>query len=183
MFVNDQRSSVSDARMLIAKGDFLCAQRKMHTLRGVAGLIGAEIAQDAEKIELLIERHIAENGDLMQIEAQLYICEKYMFDLIQTIELYLEQHQVEHQPQLELVQKQELNILQVEETLNYCFQLLENYESDAIDLLAESRQALTMAFGHEVQKQIMRAASQYDFDGVLNLFKGSTLNAGIRLEI
>jgi two-component system sensor histidine kinase/response regulator len=179
MFVHDQRSSVTDAHMLIARGDFLCAQRKMHTLRGVAGLIGADIAQDAERIERLI----ADKSELKQIEAQLYVCEKRMFELIQSIELYLEQHQVEQRPQFESIQNPDLNISQIEKTLNDCFQLLENYESDAIDLLAESRHALTVAFGHEVQKQIMRAASQYDFDGVLNLFKASALNSGIRLEM
>lgn len=174
MFVHDQNHSVVEARKLLARGDYQGAERTMHTLRGVASLIGAEIAQNAEKIELLI----SERSELMLIEDQLFICEKKLVDLIESIELYL----AHHEPR-QAKETPSLNVSQVEQTLKYCFHLLENYESDAIDLLAESRQALTMAFGHEVQKQIMRAASQYDFDGVLNLFKASALNSGIRLAI
>jgi two-component system sensor histidine kinase/response regulator len=177
MFVGDQRDSVTEARALFSQDDLHGVQRKMHTLRGVAALIGAEIAKDAEKIEQLID----ERSDLNLIDAKLMACEDHLFRLIQSIELYLLRNEIEYKSDSVLFENQDLSLSQVEQTLNICFHLLGNYECDAIDLLAESRQALTVAFGHEVQKQIMRAASQYDFDSVLNLFRASTLNSGIRL--
>jgi hypothetical protein len=71
---------------------------------------------------------------------------------------------------------------QVLEKLKHCYQLVSNYDGEALDVLAGATEELNTAFGADVQKQIMRAAAQYDFDVIISIMKGNAHMSGLELD-
>ena len=62
-----------------------------------------------------------------------------------------------------------------------CCNLLRDYDGEAVDLLLESGDMIANAFGVDVQKQVMRAVRQFDYDAALNLLSNSAKNLGYEI--
>ena len=159
-------------------GDNGLAERIAHTLKGVASLIGAEVHTMAARIELLIQ-----SGQTVEMMTPILVaCETQLALTIGNIENCLVRENAVSD--LEGITHDGVNISS-EEVLNKlkrCYKLVGNYDGEALEALNESSDELCIAFGSDVQKQIMRAASQYDFDVILSIMKGNAELAGLELD-
>ena len=178
LFVQDQRNVVESIRDSLRKGDANLGERMAHTLKGVSGLIGAEVHKLAARIELLIQ-----SGQTVEMMTPILdACETQLALTIGNIENCLVRENAVRE--LGGLSHDGTNISSEEvlRKLRHCYKLVENYDGDALEALNESADELCIAFGSDVQKQIMRAASQYDFDVILSIMKGNAELAGLELN-
>ncbi|PZP99460.1 MAG: hypothetical protein DI587_10250 [Variovorax paradoxus] len=153
-FVQGQRDTVAAVRLALAAGEQATAERLAHTLKGVAGNIGAlqlqGLAADledglrgeasAERLELLLEA----------VAAPLQV-------LVQAIEAQL--------PDEALASRVEaVTPAQSTALLQRLVALLEDNDADAQDLIASEEAALQGALGNEAFEALRRAAAAYDFE-------------------
>ncbi len=178
LFVQDQKNVIAGIREAMLNGENGLAERIAHTLKGVASLIGAEVHTMAARIELLIQ-----SGQTVEMMTPILVaCETQLALTIGNIENCLVRENAVSD--LEGITHDGVNISS-EEVLNKlkrCYKLVGNYDGEALEALNESSDELCIAFGSDVQKQIMRAASQYDFDVILSIMKGNAELAGLELD-
>lgn len=178
LFVQDQRGVIDSIRSALGVGDRNLAERLAHTLKGVSGLIGAEVHNQAAHIELLIQ-----SGQSVEMMTPIFAtCETQLALTIGNIENCLVRENAV--TELAGLGQKGANISSEEvlTKLKYCYKLVENYDGEALEALNDSIDEISIAFGSEVQKQIMRAASQYDFDVILSIMKGNAEMAGLDLR-
>ncbi|WMW82251.1 response regulator [Undibacterium cyanobacteriorum] len=178
LFVQDQRDALAIIREALQRGENGLAERVAHTLKGVAGLIGAEVHTQAARIELLIQS--GQNVEMMT--PILSACETQLALTIGNIENCLVRENATSELGGRSLDGASISSEDVLEKLRYCYRLVENYDGEALEALNDSHDELCIAFGTEVQKQIMRAASQYDFDVILSIMKGNAELAGLELR-
>ncbi len=178
LFVQDQSEVIALIRQLLAEKNHEGAERVAHTLKGVAALIGADVQYAAADIEVLIRQ----GSDIEILDGKLNDCGTRLRVTIASIEQCLTHENAINN--LEGITPRGL-VVSSEDVLNKlkrCYKLISSYEGEALDALVESSEELSIAFGVDVQKQIMRAASQYDFDVVLSIMKGNAQLAGVEFE-
>ncbi|MBR7798902.1 response regulator [Undibacterium fentianense] len=178
LFVHDQRGAVEQIRDALQQGNHQDAERVAHTLKGVAGLIGADIHLPAAKIESQIEG----GATYTSMQAMLEATERQLRDVIAEIERALTRENLSQEVGEKRHADKNLSGEALFEKLRACYQLVSNYDGDALEMLSESVEELNMAFGVDVQKQIMRAASQYDFDVIQSIMKGNAHMLGLKLD-
>jgi two-component system sensor histidine kinase/response regulator len=177
LFVLDQRSAISKVREALLESDYKTAEMIAHTLKGVAGLIGADVQLLAARIESQIEGLTS----IEQMTALLDNAERQLQSTIVEIEKSLQSEQDLGDLHSSSMDKN-LSTENVHEKLRACYKLIANFDGDAMDMLNASIDELNIAFGSDVQKQIMRAASQYDFDVIQSIMKGNAHMIGLSLE-
>lgn len=178
LFALDQRLAISKIREALRESDYKTAEMIAHTLKGVAGLIGADVQLLAARIESQVEGLIA----FEQIESLLDSAERQLHSTIFAIEACLEGEQSLGGLNSEANAVKTLSTEDVYAKLRACYKLVANYDGDALELLDDAVDELNIAFGSDVQKQIMRAASQYDFDVIQSIMKGNAHMIGLNLE-
>lgn len=177
-FCDDQRQVVDKIKRALASEDYLIAERLAHTLKGVAGLIGAKAIQHlAGELETQLNQKLPRD----QLVANLGECDLLLRQTISAIEAQLQQ---EHELKLESranelaqVNREELQVI-----ILRCEKLLRDYDGEASDVLLESADLFANAFGMEVQKQLIRAVRQFDYDAALEVLRDSALAAGYSLQ-
>ncbi|MFZ6800374.1 response regulator [Undibacterium sp. Di24W] len=179
LFVQDQRGAITSIRQLLVRQDFKTAERIAHTLKGVAGLIGAHIQIAAGQLEAMLEAHESS----AEFDTLLTSTELELEQCIVAIEACLA---IEYTTPITETDasssKQTRTSEQVLTKLKYCYKLVSNYDGEALDVLSDAIEELSMVFGTDVQKQIMRAAAQYDFDVIISIMKGNAHMSGLELE-
>lgn len=178
LFIQDQEHAVQTIRNALKVGDWLLAERTAHTLKGVSSLIGADIQLIAARLETMLHK----KEEIEKINLLLSSCELQLKLTVSNIELCLIRENAV--AELEGVTQEGLSISS-EEVLNKikrCYKLVSEYDGETLEALNESSEELCIAFGSDVQKQIMRAASQYDFDVILAIMKGNAQMLGLELE-
>ncbi|MFZ6817496.1 response regulator [Undibacterium sp. Ji22W] len=180
LFALDQRNAVSKIREALHNSDYRTAEMVAHTLKGVAGLIGADVQLLAARIESQIEGLVLYE----QIENLLDVAERQLHSTITAIEVCLNTEFGGNvgNPGTEFGENKNLSTEEIYAKLRACYKLVANYDAEALELLGESSEELNIAFGASVQKQIMRAASQYDFDVIQSIMKGNAHMIGLNLE-
>ena len=178
LFVFDQRTAIHQIREALMQSDYKTAERVAHTLKGVAGLIGADVQLLAARIESQIEGSIP----IAQITNLLDSAEKQLHTTIEHIENCLKNEYVLTELSHGVAEGNALTTEDIHNKLRACYQLVVNYDSEALELLNDAVEELNLAFGSDVQKQIMRAASQYDFDVIQSIMKGNAHMIGMSLE-
>ncbi|MBC3872329.1 response regulator [Undibacterium flavidum] len=178
LFVLDQRTAISKIREALRESNHKTAEMIAHTLKGVAGLIGADVQLLAARIESQIEGAVP----FEQIELLLDSAERQLQSTIQAIEasIAIEQGSVDFNS--DSTDARTLSTDDVYAKLRACYKLVANYDGEALELLGDAVEELNIAFGSDVQKQIMRAASQYDFDVIQSIMKGNAHMIGLNLE-
>jgi CheY-like chemotaxis protein len=178
LFVNEQKDVIERINACIENDDWRTAERVAHTFKGVASLIGADLHILAETIELAIKQ----TQDTELIKSLLKQCGQQLADLVVAIleRLGLENalHDFEGRTQDGALLSSDV----VLSKLRRCYKLVESYDGESLEALQDSVDELSIAFGTDVQKQIMRAANQYDFDVILSIMKGNARMCGIDLE-
>lgn len=177
LFVQDQRPAFVNIMAHVKQGDIKSAERIAHTLKGVAGLIGAQIHEVAARVELMLESET----EFAMMSPILAVGERQLAETITEIESYLEHEHALLEFEGVTPSGKAISSEEVTSKLRHCFQLLSDYDGEALEALSEASEELNIAFGPDVQKQIMRAASQYDFDVILSIMKGNAQLAGMTL--
>jgi two-component system sensor histidine kinase/response regulator len=179
LFVQDQRGAITSIRQLLDRQDFKTAERIAHTLKGVAGLIGAHIQYAAGQLETMLEAH----KPIAEFDALLAATELELGQCISAIEACLEIECTMPTAEAEDIStKPTRTSEQVLEKLKHCYKLVSHYDGDALEVLSGAIEELNIAFGTDVQKQIMRAAAQYDFDVIISIMKGNAHMSGLGLD-
>jgi polar amino acid transport system substrate-binding protein len=155
-FASEHTNAAEEIRSLLAQDERRSAERLAHTLKGMAGAIGAEDLQEtARLLEDGIRRHAALAPLLGAVEEQLR----------QTAAAI--QH---HLPPLEN-EAPEAAPIQVKETLLLLQKQLGNYEAGAVDTLTE---LLGLNLPPELRQRLLalqQPIEQFDAEGALTLLE------------
>ncbi len=155
-FVNEHRDAVQEIRSLLEQDERHSAERLAHTLKGMAGAIGAEDLQEAARLlEDGIHRHKALEPLLSAAEEQLR----------QTAAV-LQHH---HLPPLEERVPAAADSRQIKDLLLQLQERLANYEAGAVDTLAE---LLNLNLPPELRQRLTalkQPVEQFDAEGALTL--------------
>lgn len=149
--------SPSQARAALAAGDAEGAQRIIHTLKGAAGMIGAQqtylLASDTETA--LADLSASSTAPLSQLEQALR-------SLMLIIDSVLDNCETLPAPSDDNAHVPETGML-----LKHLARLLEEGDGAAIDLLEQSATALAGSLGVAVFEEVSQAAHQFDFEAAL----------------
>jgi signal transduction histidine kinase/DNA-binding response OmpR family regulator/ABC-type nitrate/sulfonate/bicarbonate transport system substrate-binding protein/HPt (histidine-containing phosphotransfer) domain-containing protein len=154
-FVEGQRAAVDDIRRAFEAGDTLTGHRLIHTLKGVAGNIGAtEIQVQAAALELALHEHEPKES----IDATLDVLGVSMSELVRSLEAALPQSTT---PVTVAVDPDSLVA-----ACRKLGTLLAASDSEATEALEESAPVLRAAFAHQFPL-IESAIRSYDFETAL----------------
>jgi two-component system sensor histidine kinase/response regulator len=162
-FVNGQKKLVAELAAALACGDLETAQRLAHTIKGVAGSIGAAQVQ---ALAAEVERLVRERGSGAEIEAAFAAFAAPLGQLIAAIESSL--------PRPE----QRVDVIVDAERLRaVCAKLealLDYDDSAAIDVFDENADLLNSAFpGY--YRRIDKSIKEFDFEEALAALREATL--------
>jgi HPt (histidine-containing phosphotransfer) domain-containing protein len=159
--------SACQARKALAAGEAGHAQRIVHTLKGAAGMIGAQ-----QVYLLAAELEAVCAGPSSVYSAPLAQLEKAMRSLIATVDEVLDDDQ-----QQALAAVAQLPASPVPETRmlqHHLARLLEEGDGAAIDVLEQSATVLAASLGVAVFQEITEAAHQFDFEAALATLQAAT---------
>jgi two-component system sensor histidine kinase/response regulator len=159
--------SAAEARKALAAGEVGHAQRIVHTLKGAAGMIGAQQAY-----LLAAELEAACAGPASAYSAPLAQLEQSMRSLIGAIDAVLSDDQ-----QQALTAAAPAQAAPVPETgmlLQHLARLLEEGDGAAIDVLEQSATVLAARLGVAVFQEMTEAAHQFDFEAALATLQAAT---------
>lgn len=161
------QDSAEQARTELLGGDTATAQRIIHTLKGAAGMIGAEqLYQMSMELEPLFDGPPAQCiGPLAQLEQAL----RSLMTAIDT-ELASE----EAPAPLPLVTRVAANDPpETRMLVQHLARLLEEGDGAAIDVLERSASALEASLGGAVFQEMSAAAQQFDFEAALAVLEAA----------
>ena len=159
-FANSQKDAPARIRSALASGDRVTAVREAHTLKGVAGNIGAgKVQAAAKRLEAAI-REEAETGEVLIAEVE-QILGALVADLASltanqdTVDVAsIEGAAPDLTPKLDRLQA-----------------LLEDYDGEAVELVSEiESRAVHTEFARPIRK-IAQRTDEYEFDQALDLLK------------
>jgi len=149
-FVDSQSNAIADIRSHLAANDRNTAERAAHTLKGVAGTVGAVTVQ---AIAELIEQVIREGGDASELEPSLVEAERTLSSLFSALKNVL-------QP-LESGIVPDVDWGKVKIIVPRLVSLLADDDTDAVALFNEHAPLLRGAFGPSIA-QVDRALNGYE---------------------
>lgn len=162
-FRQDYQHVVGQVRQTLAQGDTDAAQRRIHSLKGAAGMIGAQELQQlavmAEHGFLSAELALPATLDLVEVEV-----EAALAGLLRVLDAYL-QDTVDDPAVVSAAAEPaspESRALLARLAL-----LLDEGNGDAIEVLEQSATALASCLGVATFQQVASAAHQFDFEGAL----------------
>ena len=174
------QDSAEQARTELLAGDAVSAQRTVHTLKGAAGMIGA---QQLYLLSMALERLFA--GPPTQCIGPLVQLEQALRALMVAIDAELEAAQngapvtpaapaAPAAPAMAAASATtaggppETGML-----VQHLARLLEEGDGAAIDVLERSASVLAAGLGVEVFQEVTEAAHQFDFEGALAVLEGA----------
>ncbi len=185
-FISNQSSFAKDYRGAIETGDFELAIRLAHTLKGVAGNIGAtELARLAMELQKITEKK-ASQPKLLQKVQQLQAVLEEVNSGIQALKNHMEQ--VELATSSVLPEEQDSSRIDMEmlaQKLGRVRTLMEEDDTEALDIFAPLVADLTqLSEKPGMPDAIERALEGYDFEQALTLLDELTekLNIAVAVE-
>jgi two-component system sensor histidine kinase/response regulator len=173
MFRDDQREVVTSIRLALAGQDRPAAERLAHTLKGVAGQVGARGMQTlAGELEQAIRRAVPPDEIvflLERVDAEMQALQRALAPVLAEAEA------------MGGTADQEIDLEASFALISRLLLLLRESDGEAMDLLAESRQLLAAALGTEAHQKIERAARRFDFEGVLAALVTGAQEAGYEI--
>jgi PAS domain S-box-containing protein len=170
-FVNSQKSSPGQIKAALDRGDRNTAERLAHTLKGLAGSIGATELQASEGA---LEAAIEKNQPREHVEALLTAQALLLDSLITRLEAWLPAEASEEKSPAVVDQK---ILLPVCENLA---RLLARDNPEAGDLLDANSDLLRAAFG-DGYREIENAVREFDFEPALHLLRQRSRAMGMDL--
>ncbi|HEY5799639.1 MAG TPA: Hpt domain-containing protein, partial [Burkholderiaceae bacterium] len=175
-FRDGQRGAPELIRAAILASDFSSAEHLSHTLKGVAGMLGAKhIARQAATLETLLRRRELE-AELLplldQLERDMQAAEAALAAVLPP--------SGEAAPVEAAAATPSAALLPV---LHELAALLSQNDSDAIDLFRTSVALLRSGLGEQAARDIGAAAERYDFDTALHALQAGARAAGLDLAL
>jgi PAS domain S-box-containing protein len=153
-FVAGQRDAVAVVRQALAGGDRDTAERLAHTLKGVAGNIGALQLQG---VAGALEEGLRGGASMPALEPLLDAVDTPLQALVQALEAQL--------PQDALASRQAVaSPAESQALLQRLAALLADNDADAQDLIASEAAVLNRALGSEAFEALRRATAAFDFE-------------------
>ncbi len=156
-FSHSQSRAVDETLSLLEKDQREDAERVAHTLKGVAGNIGA---REVQELARQLETGIKNEQDISKLVAPLAKALQTVLDSIAGLEVNQKVHETaaaDHDP------------LVFEKMLGELRTLLEEDDADAVDYLEDMQCKVPGAFQKHDFKKLEQAVSQYDFEQALVL--------------
>lgn len=161
------QDSAEQARNELLAGDAVSAQRTVHTLKGAAGMIGA---QQLYLLSMALEPLFA--GPPTQFIGPLVQLEQALRALMVAIDAELEAA-----PAAPAVAAASATAAggapETGMLVQHLARLLEEGDGAAIDVLERSASVLAAGLGVEVFQEVTEAAHQFDFEGALAVLEGA----------
>ena len=161
------QDSAEQARNELLAGDAVSAQRTVHTLKGAAGMIGA---QQLYLLSMALEPLFA--GPPTQCIGPLVQLEQALRALMVAIDAELEAA-----PAAPAVAAASATAAggapETGMLVQHLARLLEEGDGAAIDVLERSASVLAAGLGVEVFQEVTEAAHQFDFEGALAVLEGA----------
>lgn len=168
------QDSAEQARTELLAGDAVSAQRTVHTLKGAAGMIGA---QQLYLLSMALEPLFA--GPPTQCIGPLVQLEQALRTLMVAIDAELEAAQTgaPMQSAAPVVAAASATTAggppETGMLVQHLARLLEEGDGAAIDVLERSASVLAAGLGMEVFQEVTEAAHQFDFEGALAVLEGA----------
>ncbi len=161
-------------RCALMAGDHKAAERLTHTLKGVAGMIGAK---NLQQLAGKLERAIRGNEQEAEIEFQNMQLEQEMQALFKALETVLmpvtPNPKDSHGPGSTQMSRNE-----IQAKIAAFAELLRQYDGDALDVLADTSSIFSIALGEDTHRRIVRAIRVFDFDAALSVLEHSSRQLG-----
>ncbi len=164
-FHSSQANAVEEIRGAVEQGDIPTATRLAHTVKGVAGNIGASALQHAAQN---LERALKEQ-QLDQLPLLFTELETQLRPLIEALA------QLECNTTAEETQKQPVDPEELRPLMEQLKELLLDDDTDAADLLAEIRRRVSSMHLREIEKSV----GVYDFEAALEHFDNALRELGL----
>jgi CheY-like chemotaxis protein len=164
-FVDNQKSAIENIQTALAENDLITAERLAHTLKGLAGNIGAvSLQKQTEQLELALHSHVADEK-LNPILANVALS---LAQLIAALKLQFEPTANTRIDTPMLTQEIDQAILQkvVVELIN----LLADDDAEAVNYFAKNEKLLHGVFPIQF-KLLQKWVCNYDFVDALNTLK------------
>ncbi len=158
-FRQDYQHVTGQVRRALAQGDKEGARRRVHSLKGAAGMIGA---QEVQQLALATEQAFLSAG--LELRANLELLDAALAGLLRVLDAYL-QDTVDGPGAIGHTRSPagpETHAL-----LARLAFLLDEGNGDAIDLLEQSATVLADCLGVARFQEVASAAHQFDFEGAL----------------
>lgn len=158
-FRQDYQHVIGQVRQALAQGDTEGAQRRIHSLKGAAGMIGA---QQLHQLALAAEHSFRSAG--LELQAGLDLVESALAGLLRVLDAYLQDTvdgpgAVSHARQPAGPETRAL--------LARLALLLDEGNGEAIDVLEQSATELASCLGVAKFQEVASAAHQFDYEGAL----------------
>lgn len=168
-FRKDYGQAVEQVRALLAGGDKPAAQRKLHSMKGAAGMIGAQqmhrLAGEAEELLGTVDAPGALNGpnaldalDVLQIALD---------SLLHAIAAQVEGIDADADAAAAAPTAPSANPADMQTLLTRLARLLEEGNGEAIDVLEQSATVLAASLGVAVFQEVAAAAHEFDYEAAL----------------
>jgi HPt (histidine-containing phosphotransfer) domain-containing protein len=158
-FRQDYQHVTGQVRQALAQGDTEGAQRRIHSLKGAAGMIGA---QELHHLALAAERSFLSGG--LELQAQLALVDMALAGLLHVLDAYL-QDTVDGPGAIS--QAPTPAVPETRALLVRLARLLDEGNGDAIDVLEQSATVLASCLGVAKFQEVASAAHQFDYEGAL----------------
>jgi len=158
-FRQDYQHVAGQVRQTLAQGDTEGAQRRIHNLKGAAGMIGA---QELHQLAVMAEHGFLSAG--LELQAALDLVEAALAGLLRVLDVYLQDTvdgpgAVSHARAPATPETRAL--------LARLAMMLDEGNGNAIEVLEQSATVLASCLGVATFQEVASAAHQYDFEGAL----------------
>jgi two-component system sensor histidine kinase/response regulator len=157
-FLEQQGPAVEQITSALAQGDAALAERLAHTLKGVAGNLGAKTLQAAAGMLEKLIRDRAGNGDVEGGKKQVAAA---LEPLLQNLQAALGPPAAIDVPAPETVPP--LDAAQARETAAHMTRLLSEFDPGAVDFLETNQAALRPIFKSETWVEFQKLVQSYSF--------------------
>jgi two-component system, sensor histidine kinase and response regulator len=172
-FVAQQADAVSAIRAGLECHDLVSVERRVHTLKGVSGNLGAKtIGRLAAELEVSLK-----NRDAGPLESALAGLDLQLARLIEAIRISLAERTTETCPRTSVPDSAETVSL-----LRQIKQLLVNDDGTALDFLLEARERIGGNISDADLDALQQAVSDFDFTAALNCLTGVAQRNKFSLE-
>lgn len=162
-FRQDYQHVVDQVRQTLAQGDTEAAQRRIHSLKGAAGMIGA---QELQQLAVMAEHGFLSAG--MELPATLDLVEAALAGLLRVLDAYLQGMVTDTVDDPAMVSAAAEPVApESRALLARLAMLLDEGNGDAIEVLEQSATALASCLGVATFQEVASAAHQFDFEAAL----------------
>lgn len=163
-FRKDYQQAVAQIRQLLAEGIPAAAQRKAHSLKGAAGMIGA---QELHHLAGVTEAGLGSSG--LEVHAGLDVLDQALASLLLAITSHLHNTQNSAQDAAAgtATPAAAPACADSRALIERLAQLLDDGNGEAIDVLEQSATVLAASLGVAVFQEVAAAAHEFDFEAAL----------------